>query len=693
MPILQHKKIEVMQIIVQKTPISSFVKFKQMYLRFLFLILYLIMADNISAQHTYGSKYFGDALVTYILAKNKTETATIVMVPGLNLTSYIFSNTPDNRKGWADMFADKGYNVYMVNDPKHDFATGGIVSPFAVPSNGKASTSGAVQAWQSDIWERWGFGPSQGNPYANAKFPTDSFAAFARNYPYVGTSSQGFDKAIEAVIDSIGGKVWILSHSAGTQPAVIAATTKKAKMNGMILIEPAGPPNSSNFPALNGLHMFGVYGDYITSRNQASRKTATETAATLFKNAGGIAGVVSMPDDSLVYGNSHLMMQDKNNKNIFDIIELWLRQFQPQVPPVLGNIPNQNGTVGASFNLALRPYVTITNGDSILNYSLSGTLPAGLSLNSNTGIISGTPSAVETKRLIATCTDNDGVSNKDTFEITTTATSSSQIPPILNNIPNQNGTIGTNFNLALRPYVTITNGDSILNYTLSGTLPAGLSFSTSTGIISGTLTKVETKTMIATCTDNDGVSNSVEFDIAIGSLGIPPVLGNIPLKIGVVGTNFDLALRHYVTITNGDSILNYTLSGTLPAGLSFNASTGIISGIATTVETKIMMATCTDKDGISNSSEFYLITGSPLNSSIQSEANSILIYPNPVSNFLFINNQNVITDFSIYNIIGQKMEITMVDNQINVSNLTNGIYFLSFTDQTGKNYTTKFTKD
>jgi hypothetical protein len=169
---------------------------KKMSKQILFFVSFLLIADCMNAQHTYGSKYYGDALVTYILAQNKTEAATIVMVPGLNLTSYIFSTTPDNRKGWADMFADKGYNVYMVNDPKHDFATGGIVSPYTVPSNGKAATSGATQAWQSDIWSRWGFGTSQGNPYANAKFPTDSFAAFARNYPYVGTSSQGFDKAM-----------------------------------------------------------------------------------------------------------------------------------------------------------------------------------------------------------------------------------------------------------------------------------------------------------------------------------------------------------------------------------------------------------------------------------------------------------------------------------------------------------------
>jgi hypothetical protein len=73
--------------------------------------------------------------------------------------------------------------------------------------------------------------------------------------------------------------------------------------------------------------MFGVYGDYITSRNQTSRKVAVEIISVKFQNAGGISDVVSLPEDSLVKGNSHLMMQDKNSKYVFSIIERWLQQF------------------------------------------------------------------------------------------------------------------------------------------------------------------------------------------------------------------------------------------------------------------------------------------------------------------------------------------------------------------------------
>jgi hypothetical protein len=104
-------------------------KINVMIYRFFSTIIYLALAGNLNAQHTYGSFYTNDAYVNYILSGNKTETATIVMIPGLNLSTYIYSTTPDDRDGWAELFANKGYDDYMVNDPKFDFATGGFIAP------------------------------------------------------------------------------------------------------------------------------------------------------------------------------------------------------------------------------------------------------------------------------------------------------------------------------------------------------------------------------------------------------------------------------------------------------------------------------------------------------------------------------------------------------------------------------------
>ena len=88
-------------------------------------------------------------------------------------------------------------------------------------------------------------------------------------------------------------------------------------------------------------------------------------------------------------------------------------------PPVMGDVPNQTAYVGVAFSLNIASYVTLTNSDPITAYSLTGTLPAGLSFNSTTGVISGTPTtAAAAVTFSVTATDNDGVSNADSFTIT-----------------------------------------------------------------------------------------------------------------------------------------------------------------------------------------------------------------------------------------------------------------------------------
>ncbi len=67
------------------------------------------------------------------------------------------------------------------------------------------------------------------------------------------------------------------------------------------------------------------------------------------------------------------------------------------------------------------------------------------------------------------------------------------------------------------------------------------------------------------------------------------------------------------------------------------------------------------------------------------------IYPNPTSQYLHIKTQADDYNYGIYNSIGQKIETTKTENNINVSNLTSGIYFIKIETETGS-VTKKFIK-
>lgn len=67
------------------------------------------------------------------------------------------------------------------------------------------------------------------------------------------------------------------------------------------------------------------------------------------------------------------------------------------------------------------------------------------------------------------------------------------------------------------------------------------------------------------------------------------------------------------------------------------------------------------------------------------------IYPIPTSEYLNIKTQSIDYNFNIYNSLGQKMNVSSVDNRIDVSNLSNGIYFIKIETETGST-TKKFLK-
>lgn len=97
------------------------------------------------------------------------------------------------------------------------------------------------------------------------------------------------------------------------------------------------------------------------------------------------------------------------------------------VPPslvvaLLSTVPNQDATQGVAFSLALAPY--FTGGTLPYTYAIeSGTLPAGLSLNTSSGVVSGTPTtAALVLDVVFRVTDSLGsstVSNPVDFNVAT----------------------------------------------------------------------------------------------------------------------------------------------------------------------------------------------------------------------------------------------------------------------------------
>ncbi len=113
------------------------------------------------------------------------------------------------------------------------------------------------------------------------------------------------------------------------------------------------------------------------------------------------------------------------------------------------------------------------------------------------------------------CDDAGGDTGQYNYSTLTIFNADPKTPPIVQDMPLQYATLDTPYTFDTSVYVSETDGDPILSYRLDGTLPTGLSFDTSTGVISGTPTAEETKTVTLYATDTDGESDGKSFTIKV----------------------------------------------------------------------------------------------------------------------------------------------------------------------------------
>jgi hypothetical protein len=167
----------------------------------------------------------------------------------------------------------------------------------------------------------------------------------------------------------------------------------------------------------------------------------------------------------------------------------------------------QTTPVGGSVYLQTQGEDTCTGS---LSYKATG-LPAGLSISSTTGVISGTTKTAGTSSVTVTGTDSTGPSGSATFTWNVGTTSNTVT---VTNPGSQAGTVGTAASLQIA--ATDSASGQTLTYSATG-LPAGLSISSTTGLISGTPTTAATSSVTVTATDTTGASGSATFSWTISA--------------------------------------------------------------------------------------------------------------------------------------------------------------------------------
>lgn len=226
---------------------------------------------------------------------------------------------------------------------------------------------------------------------------------------------------------------------------------------------------------------------------------------------------------------------------------------------------------------------TAVNGTAPLTWSISGGLPAGLTLDAGTGQVSGTATQYGRFSYTVTVTDSSSTPATDseagTLQIAPTLQIVSKLSPAY-------------IDQSYDTYLTAIGGYYPYTWALSsGSLPPGLTLPGTGGFIVGTPTQL----------------GSYSFVLQVSDSGTPPVaasqaytLNVTPPPLSVQGNLLSPApvnvLYHsQIPISGGTAPYTFSISsGTLPPGLTLDPATGFVDGTPTEVGTYNFTASGTD---------------------------------------------------------------------------------------------------
>lgn len=198
-----------------------------------------------------GQVMSGQMYVQYLIPARRTQPYPVVMWHGGGQTGTNFLGTPDGRPGWAHYFLQRGYAVYVVDQP------GRARSGYFTEVYGKTRrpNTGAMS--------RRFTAPARANEYPQAKLHTQwpgsgvagdpvfdqFFASQVEDIADVSLIERLNREAGAALLDRIGPAI-LLTHSQSGPFGWGLADARPQLVKGILAVEPNGPPFHDN--ALTG---------------------------------------------------------------------------------------------------------------------------------------------------------------------------------------------------------------------------------------------------------------------------------------------------------------------------------------------------------------------------------------------------------------------------------------------------------
>lgn len=263
----------------------------------------------------------------YFIQRDPKGKLPLLMWHGGGLTGVTWETTPDGREGFVDYFLRKGWTVYN-SDAAERGRAGWAMYP-------EITKTDPVFLTKENPFERFRIGAGPGSYNKDVakmkllpgnQFPSEGYDNFTKQMVPRWTSTDAPTiAAYVALVDRVCPCV-VMSHSQSGLFAYKVAQERPDKVKALVMLEPAGTGDIERAAVLKNTPSLSIYGDYVA---QDARWSTGRAKNIKFQEAirasGGKADLVNLPDMG-IRGNSHMMMMDRNNTQIADIVQRWLTE-------------------------------------------------------------------------------------------------------------------------------------------------------------------------------------------------------------------------------------------------------------------------------------------------------------------------------------------------------------------------------
>ncbi len=336
--------------------------------------------------------------------------------------------------------------------------------------------------------------------------------------------------------------------------------------------------------------------------NKADLAVVSTGAVTLFFGNGD--GTFTAGPTQTVNGTPvNLSVSDLNGDGRSDLVVVnqGTATPLPGVSVFLGSVPTpsvscQTATRPLAAGLTYSQSCPATGGQAPYTWSVSsGSLPAGITLDPASGLLSGTPSATGTSTFTLRVVDSDTPAQSASVNVTLVVASALSLAKTL-----PSGTQGVPYSATLATGGLPPVSCSVFG---GGTVPPGLQLNATPCSLAGSPTAGGTYNFVVTATDGATPPQSATQTYTVTISFQPLQITTSTLPKGQIGTAYGPVT---LSASGGSGSFSWSATG-LPAGLTLSAG-GVLSGTPTASYTGNVSVTVNDTQANSSATQTLALT-------------------------------------------------------------------------------------